>query len=539
MNKQKIFLRQIITAIIIFSITSFFVKKAFNNSSKVDTYINFDKGLKTMSKSTSWLLDSLIIKNEVTFDPTSGKSIDKVFKNLKNTLKDKFVMVGSSQLRVVQGEKLELSYTKLVSEKVESYANNNIEVYNLSLGGMTINEKLLIAKKTLGLLNPKSILISVTPWDCISDKIRNTVKDIEDAKYTLKKITKTKNKNFGLSENRKFVFPIRTNKKISNYTENIVKDNIVIYGKRAAIKKWLGDVITLKKKEAINTNIPDYWRTLDQYLNDTSGWDNEEYRTGIKSVKIHKNKVKNAKWLGDIIQLAKPTKTVEFAGWSKAENVSEDTKLYCLDFQVIFEDGTNKWYYKNLKFSKGTHDWQKVKTKVTFDKKIVSIKPHMLFYGGVGTVWFDDIKVIPIVNGKREKNILPNPSFEKELKGRVNLSYYYDDKKWTLIKQHIFSVVDFLSNQNIEKPILLITPFWHDKDKSAYPQKTKYTELLNSIKNYCKEKKVVYIDASYILSKDDFGAYTQGSVRDKIDVLHFKATGHNKLAKYIIKELKL
>jgi len=59
-----------------------------------------------------------------------------------------------------------------------------------------------------------------------------------------------------------------------------------------------------------------------------------------------------------------------------------------------------------------------------------------------------------------------------------------------VIKEYIFSVIDFSSNQNIEKPILLMTPFWHDKDKSAYPQKSKYAELLNSIKFTVKKKKL-------------------------------------------------
>lgn len=84
-----------------------------------------------------------------------------------------------------------------------------------------------------------------------------------------------------------------------------------------------------------------------------------------------------------------------------------------------------------------------------------------------------------------------------------------------------------------------MTPFWHEKSRSAYPQKTKYDEFLTNVRKYCVLNKVNFIDASYILSKDNFGVYKRTSNRDKIDVLHFNADGHFKLANYIIKELNL
>ena len=79
--------------------------------------------------------------------------------------------------------------------------------------------------------------------------------------------------------------------------------------------------------------------------------------------------------------------------------------------------------------------------------------------------------------------------------------------------------------------------FWHTDKKSAYPQKDQYENLVSEIKKYCNENSVKCIDASYILDKDNFGVYTNGSVRDKIDVLHFDAQAHEILAKYIIENL--
>ena len=275
-------------------------------------------------------------------------------------------------------------------------------------------------------------------------------------------------------------------------------------------------------------------------MNTISAWDANVSKEGKRSIKISNAKPRNSKWAGDDITLKTPTTTFDFEGWSKAENVLESTRLYCLDFQVIFEDGTSKWHYKGLTFKKGTHDWEKVKTRVRFDKKVKAIRPHMLFHGGSGTVWFDEVKAMPVYNNQPEANILPNSGFEEELKERVNVSYSYSNTEWERIEQNMFSIINFLSNQQSkEKNVLLFTPFWNNGKKTAYPQKLQYKKLLEKVKNYCRQKKIVMIDASYLLTKDNFGIYTNGKVKDKIDVLHFDAAAHYKLANYIIKELNL
>lgn len=543
MKRQQLFLIQILISIIVFIGVSLGVKKIFYNDPKAATYLSFNDGVKEMSLSSSALIDSLIIKNDLTFDPTFGKQLEKALNNLKYTDKEKFILIGSSQLRTVQGEGSE-AYTKLVSRKLNNHLKKTTQVYNLSLGGMTTSEKLILAKKGVEILDPERLLISVTPWDCISDKIRPKVKTVENKIFTY---TKREVKNQSLEKasiSTKELFPLNFNTNITNTLDSFVENNLPIYTKRVAIQNWLGDSFKNSTEENVLENtikLPDYWRTLNQDLDNITGWDSEFVKFGKKSIKIIKSdSEKNAKWLGDDISLENPTTTFDFEGWSKAENVTKDVKLYALDFQVIFEDGTSKWHYKGLKFKKGTHDWQQVKTRVKFDKKVVAIKPHILFYGGTGTVWFDEIKAIPIYENKIGKNILPNSGFENQLKERVNVSYSYTTKEWEKIQKNMFTVIDYLSETTKDKQnILLITPFWHTKNKSAYPQKKQYQDLLKRAKQYCISKNVDFVDASYILSKDNFGVYTKGSVRDKIDVLHFNAEGHTILANHLIKELDL
>ncbi|EDP96861.1 hypothetical protein KAOT1_16898 [Kordia algicida OT-1] len=512
---------------------------------KAQSYLEFNEGIKKMASSTTILTDSLIAQNDLTFDPTSGKLMDKVLKNLKQTEGNKLLIVGSSQMRVVQGEDIQDAYQNLVSRKIAALTNYN--TYNLSIGGMKTPEKLIIAKKGIEATQATRLLISVTPWDCLADDVRPSIKKIESKNYQskVKKLTEKVDETPTVESKP---FPLNINDNITAVVDEAVTENIDIYNKRAAIKRWLNAEIIgtlleikegVKKETIVNSSSPQYWRTLNQKLDNKSGWDQSIAKTGSKSLKITNENATSAKWLGDNIILEKPTDTFEFEGWSKAEGVSK-AKLYCIDFQVIFEDGTSKWHYKGLTFKKGTHDWEKVKTRVRFDKKVKAIKPHVLLYGAFGTVWFDDLVAKPVYDDKVGENILPNPSFEEELKERPHVSYTYNDAEWKRIQENMFSVIDFLSTQKTAQPnVLLFTPFWHDKEKTAYPQKKKYNALVATIQQYCKEKNVVFVNASYILTKDNFGIYTKGSVRDKIDVLHFNADAHEKLAKYIIKELNL
>ena len=47
---------------------------------------------------------------------------------------------------------------------------------------------------------------------------------------------------------------------------------------------------------------------------------------------------------------------------------------------------------------------------------------------------------------------------------------------------------------------------------------------------------VDFLNASFILSENNFGIYTEGDNKDKIDVLHFNE-GHTILAKFIVENL--
>lgn len=539
-NSLYLFVVQIMTAIGVLVGISYLVTGLFLKDTKAQSYLALDSGVKKMARSADILMDSLIAKNNLTFDPTYGKLIDKVLENLKYSEGEKLLMVGSSQLRAIQGEELYNSYEKLVSRRIKDGTEYN--VYNLSIGGMKTTEKLIVAEKGVQVLQPTRILISATPWDCLIDEVRPEIKNIEDKKY--KPITRKAEILGGNHGSVIYGFPKNVNNTVTANVDKIVGDNIEVYNKRAAIKQWLDteikEVLTSKEdKGEVSNKAPDYWRTLNQELDNTLGWDHTVARTGTSSLKIRNIGSTSAKWLGDDIVLEKPTETFEFSGWSKAQN-AEGAKLYTLDFLVFFDDGTYQWYLKGLKFNLGTHDWEKASAGARFDKKVVKIKPHALFYGGTGTVWFDDFRAIPIYNGKKGDNILPNAGFEIELKERANVSYTYSDTEWEQIKKNMFRIIDYLSAQKSkERNIFLMTPFWNHKEKTAYPQKSKYKDLLIAVKSYCNNKNVDFVDASYILSAENFGIYTKGSVRDKIDVLHFNADAHEKLAKYIITELNL
>jgi hypothetical protein len=550
-NKQRLFLVQFVIATVFFVVLATFVSSSFIKDPEAVPFLALNEDINSMAKSRETLLDSLIKINNLTIDPSDGNDIDRVLNNLKYSKKEKLLMVGSSQLIVVQGEEYWQSRSQVVSRKIEYLTNDKYQTYNLSMGGMTAPEKLLIANKAASILQPQNIVIAMTPWDSGVNKIRPTLQAIAENTYKTQDEIKEQNEASVAKED--FKFPITFNDKVSSYLESITKEKSILYSKRTGIQKWLKakadavfkhqkvDSITVLEEEDIEVK-PEYWSTNTQELNDVTGWDTSVKHSGNKSLKITNSQPQNALWLGDPIYLDSPSKTFSIEGFSKAENIGGNIELYAVYVGVTFEDGSETQYYDNLSFTKQDHDWEKVGTTITFDKKVVSVRPFLLFYGGTGTVWFDDIKITEGDASSESENLIPNPGAEEKSVIRKNASYLYNQADWQLILQNMKNSVDFLAVQNKEfsaKTALLITPFWHYKNKLAYPQIKEYKDLIEKIKEYCGEKNVKFIDASYLLSPENFGIYKNGEDKNKIDVLHFNENGHNKLALFVIDQLDL
>ncbi len=137
-------------------------------------------------------------------------------------------------------------------------------------------------------------------------------------------------------------------------------------------------------------------------------WTAEESHTGTYSFKLHNETGSYLGCYGEEVRFDAPyPKTLLFGGWSKAHNVQRGG-FYCLDFKVTLEDGTVRWYYYPLKFDTGTHDWQLKQIVKTWNKGVVAVQPYLLLYKTTGTVWFDDIFVIP-----EPDNLIYNSTLEK------------------------------------------------------------------------------------------------------------------------------
>lgn len=541
-NRQFLFLIQVAIAVIVFVLASKGMVYLFFNDANFKGSISLDSKVKSMAESAESLLDSLIANDEVTFDPTKGKEIDRVLSNLRQTEKTKILFVGSSQLIAVRGERDLNGHSKTTSEKLTYFTKQDLQTYNLSLGGMTVPEKLIIAQKAIEVLSPEYVIIAVTPWDSTKDRIRIGLSEVSEKKYQPKTKTDLKVEN-------DLVFPLSLNEHVSTATNHIIEENLLFYSRKLTFKAWLNEKISNlwkrskigeKAKTAVNT--PNYWATKSQKLTDETGWDSKEFKSGKRALKIENTEATNAQWFGDPIYLKKGTMAFVLEAWSKAEDVSEDTTLYCLYLNLMLEDGTERQVYKQLAFSKGSHDWEKVEAEIGFNQNVISIRPFLMFYGGTGTVWFDDITVAPIYEKQQGKNLAPNEGFEENSITAKNVSYLYSPKNWEIIYSHMASVVDFLSEterQSHTKTAILLTPFWNNGINYGYPQLEEYNSMAKNIKNHAINNGVDFLDASYILSEENFKKYTKGENKDKIDVLHFNEEGHTALAKFIVENMGL
>ncbi len=547
-NTVTLFLAQSLIAILVFLTASFFINRSFLKDPKAMSYLSMNEDINKLSKSSVVALDSLIKNNELTFDPSNGNEIDKVLLHLKKTDKKKILIIGSSQMIVISGTKDQLDNNKRFNSKLEYLTDEKYQTYNLSMGAMTIGEKLIVADKAISILNPEHVIIAMTPWDSVNETIRESILSINPKSYSAHTTTSPKDDNS--IEN--FNFPIPINDKLTLSVKDFTKNNLPLYGRRTILQQWLklkttslfGQGIQDMDPHTDNEDFdsPEYWSTKLQELTDVSGWDSIDVKSGKKSLKIINPDGNDALWYGDPIYLDKATKEFEFAAASKAVNVTQVPSLYCLYLGVTFEDGVEQQFFNNLNFNPAIKDWQSVTSKITFDKNVVAVRPFLLFYGGKGTVLFDDISIIPYYNGIKNKNIAYNPGAEMQTTERKHVSYLYPQNDWEKISKNANAFVDYLAEKernNKIKPAILITPFWYNDNKKAYPQNLEYEKFIKEVRKSCKQKNVKFIDASYILSKDNFSPYKEGDDKGKIDVLHFDENGHNKLAQFLFDELNL
>jgi hypothetical protein len=120
-------------------------------------------------------------------------------------------------------------------------------------------------------------------------------------------------------------------------------------------------------------------------------WDGAEAHGGQYSLKLMNTTGGQVRWAGEKVALPAGIRKIVAGGWSKSENIA-DTATYCINLKVFFKDGSFQWYFRDLFFRKGTHDWNQVQASIDFDKDVVAVQPFLILYSSVaGCAWFDDV----------------------------------------------------------------------------------------------------------------------------------------------------
>lgn len=538
-KRHKIFGIQLAIATVILFGSKYVMNKAFMNTSASEDYLIANNNITNIRKSSSDVLNKLISEDELTFDPTSGVSIKKVFDNLKVTNKRKVLLLGSSQLVTVSGDKSFDNYKRRTDKLLEKLYDDQITVYNLSLGGMTVAEKEIILKKTQELYTFDAIVVSIGPYDCRESDIRQSIRELQNIKFEPRVASKSKNSGNKASDKTHFSIIAFNNAINTNVTELLAK-NSGFYKNKSAIKSWLFNETAnyfIEKKEVKSSKEPNGWWTFNQTLTTKTGWVSTE--SELKSLKLINRDGGNANWKGVKVNLKKPTNKIKLSGLAKSEN-AKGAKLFCLDFKVEFTDGTHIWYYKGLSFDQGTNNWMKVEKEITFDKEISAITPTLLFYGGTGTVWFDNIQAKPVYNGVADENIIINSSIDEEKAIKDVHILTFDEKVWNNVFENAQKLTAYFGKHTNDstKKYLLIPPVYNSIQQNGYAQKFYTDKYKSKLLNVCTKEGITLLDAGKLLNEDNFIEYQSGERKGMIEPLHFNGNGHHKLAKYLYEKLQ-
>lgn len=517
--------------IITFSTIEFYLQKAFENDVHYNDYVNAYHRVHSLQFNADKLLNELTAKNELTFDPTNASKLVEVVANLKNPEvgKKPVLILGSSQLIVVNDDWTYHKHGKTAGEVIErSYPE--YELYNLSMAIMNYNEKEIVLRKLLQLVDFEKVLIFVTPLDLFNEDIRPEIERLKDITIEELKARRTQPR-VQANINRDSTEDKSASTVLANFPVN-----------RDLLKIWLKDKIAqYKRPDSLQQQRPLSWEPVFSKFDSlaVAEWTTSESKSGDHSLYLKNSGTAEFEWSTvNSIALKEPSNTITFGITYKTKNI-DSCKLCALDFQVLFADHSVEYYYQNLQFKQGTNDWTELRDTARFDKKVISIKPSILFYSGSGELWIDNILAIPGDSLMEVSNVIPNSDVElQEEVNRVD-TYHYSLEQWNKITEKgtklINSLVAEKQNYNFEASII-VTPIYNEPNKFPYNEAL-YNDFVRNLRQQCHQNDIHFLDASRILEPKHFSVYDSGPKQGLIDIHHFDSHGHEILAEFLIKNL--
>jgi hypothetical protein len=176
------------------------------------------------------LLDQLIERDEVTWDPTNGVRIGRVLAHLKRTDGPKMLLVGSSQLLVVRDDRSHAGIARRVDKVLDDRLGGRATVYNLSLGGMTLAEKGWILEQAVRLVDFDYIVVGMTLWDSVSDEVRPWLARPRDP---------LPDSPGPASPTLDWPAPATINRSVTDRFNRTLEETVPFFRHRTAIQQWL------------------------------------------------------------------------------------------------------------------------------------------------------------------------------------------------------------------------------------------------------------------------------------------------------------
>ncbi len=183
----------------------------------------------------------------------------------------------------------------------------------------------------------------------------------------------------------------------------------------------------LYKKGRFPAGKPLDWTTRDQPLNDFTGWVSDEAHSGRRSLKIENIAGSDARWEGKAVIFKEPANAFEANIWTKTTDIKDKTGK--AKFQLVFnvylkgESGKEIKKYIAVNIPQTNHNWEKTANKALFSGNIIKIIPSLYFSETTGTVYFDDLEIIPAkVLLKNKKNLFNSNKNDLEYADSPNIN---------------------------------------------------------------------------------------------------------------------
>lgn len=515
------------------------VDHQFRADPRADHFITVEEKLLATSLYGDDTLQELIRKDEVTFDPTVGRTMGETIQYLKQTSVPKVLIIGPSTFAYVEGDSSPQFYIHRVDKALKRLSTTPIEVYNLATEGMHAQEMINVLEKASLRVSFDYVLVGMGLHVLYHNNVRPTLEDLPDPDPNLVVA------NLHFDGDLPWFAPPELNARAENTIQNFLSNHVPLFRNRVAIQKWSGQRLmgmTTNEEEATGSSVVDTANpggagVVD--FNDGAGVANADFSTWENDLPTGWNVDPGA------VSFVKPT-SPEDADGAHGLQIDAGNYKYAVLTQTVAASEPLGGHAVRLRAKVRTEqpdgltkiglviegeniavrhpcdgEWHTLEVTYTYpydakDKKIeIKLSHTNASRAPTHPAFFTEIQL---------ETVAPQPAKQ----------FYLTEPMIDAVNANVDSLLDYLAayrNTHEATVALVPGPYYQSEEQPVYFPPYLEDAYMDHLRQRCDEQDLALIDARAVVPNAYFHMSSKLPSRDGV---HFDGDGHTALAEYLL-----